>query len=83
MRGDYNVDMVFLVKSVKESRIKENFGALRVKLDTHDISALNGIKTRRRYLLHSLGSENWSRSERFMGWRTSRMIKLKQKIILR
>ena len=41
------------MKSVKESRIKENFGALSVKLDTDDISALNGIKTRCRYLLFS------------------------------
>jgi len=38
-----------LVKSVNESRIKENIGSLEVKLDTDDMVALNAIKTRHRF----------------------------------
>lgn len=46
-----------LCKSVNESRITENFGCLKVELDTDDMVALNAIETRHRFC-----SQVWART---------------------
>ena len=47
-----------MAKSVKENRIKENFGCLNVTLDDDDMNAFNSLTPRQRYL-----SQQWARKK--------------------